>query len=92
MSWLMQLSHDSLNTLQFSDSLFADLLNNLENDGILENTILILVSDHGYNFGGIRETLTGYYENKLPALWIRLPAQIKKSHPDWESSLKNNAR
>ena len=70
MSWLTQLGHGSLNSLQFSDTTLAEMLESLMSRGVFENTILVVASDHGYRYGKIRATLTGYYEDKLPNLWI----------------------
>ena len=91
-SWLTQLSHDSHNTLQFGDNTLAQMLDSLINQGALENTILIIAGDHGYRYGGVRETLSGYYEDKLPNLWIRLPPWIIKKYPEWEAALNWNSK
>jgi len=37
--------------LAFADSLFAGLLSNLEEAGVLENTVIVLTADHGEGFG-----------------------------------------
>jgi len=91
-AWLTQLAHDSLNSLQFGDEEFAEMLERLDSSEILENTILVLVADHGYRYGGIRETLAGYYEDKLPILWVRLPQPVIQKFPEWETSLTVNSR
>jgi len=91
-SWLTQLAHDSLNSLQFGDSTFASMLEGLINQGALDNTILVIVSDHGFRYGPLRETISGYYEDKLPNLWIRLPPWIVRKYPEWEDALHLNSR
>lgn len=91
-SWLTQLAHDDLNSLQHGDTKMAGLLNHLLLKESWRNTILIVIADHGYRYGGIRQTLAGYYEDKLPNLWVRLPETLKQAHPEWLTNLKTNAR
>lgn len=74
------------------DALIANSLQSLKNKGLLNNTILFLISDHGYRFGEIRITPSGWYEDKLPAMYIRLPDWISKKYPRWLAALKHNSK
>jgi len=92
MTWFGQLAHDSPNTLQFGDSPFAELLEWMIETRLLDNTILIFAGDHGYRYGALRQTINGFYEDKLPNMWIRLPPWIIQNYPEWEDALKHNTR
>jgi hypothetical protein len=87
-SWMTSLAHLNINHAKFGDSSISKFLSSLD----LSNTILILLSDHGQRYGAIRETLAGWYEDKLPILSIYLPPRLKKSFPEWGEALKENSQ
>lgn len=43
-----ELSHDDYNLIEAADNDLVTFLENLENSGALENTLLILMADHGH--------------------------------------------
>lgn len=43
-----ELSHDDYNIVQYADDDFMETLSYLKNNGFLDNTLLILMSDHGH--------------------------------------------
>ena len=49
------------------------------------------MGDHGYRFLNIRTTSYGWFEDKLPALWVKLPDTVTASNPSWLQSLKFNS-
>jgi membrane-anchored protein YejM (alkaline phosphatase superfamily) len=91
-SWSTTLPHDNLNDIQLADDTYFEFLSRMMEKGHLENTILIFMGDHGYRFGGSRETLIGYFEDKLPNLWIRLPDRLKEKFPHWQKNLELNSK
>lgn len=86
-SWLTSLAHLDINGARFADATVTNFLSRVD----LSNTILIFLSDHGQRYGAIRETLPGWYEDKLPVLSIYLPAKVKASFPTWADALALNA-
>jgi hypothetical protein len=92
-SWATQLSHDHLNGIgiQPTDETYADFLRRIDEKGYLKDTILVFLGDHGYRYGKLRETPIGYYEDRLPNLWIRLPPRIKERFPEWQKALEVNS-
>ena len=54
------------------------------------NTIIIFMSDHGYNFGEISQTPQGFYEGSLPFFYLRLPEELKMKYPEWAENLRRN--
>jgi membrane-anchored protein YejM (alkaline phosphatase superfamily) len=91
-SWATAVSHNDINGISFLDMSYADFLNRIVKKGYLNNTILIVMGDHGYQYGGFRETVIGYFEQNLPNMWIRLPPRIQKRFPDWQRSLEKNSK
>ncbi|MCP4356838.1 MAG: sulfatase-like hydrolase/transferase [Chloroflexi bacterium] len=68
--------------LAFTDAEFGRLINNLEQDGLLDNTYLILTSDHGELFErGIRGHVTATLWDPIThvPLFIRAPGQTKRT-------------
>ncbi|ODN02109.1 hypothetical protein Ocin01_04569 [Orchesella cincta] len=91
-SWLTDLTHDDMNSIQNLDELLSNTILKLLNKGLLKNTILLIMSDHGYRFLNVRETTSGWYEDKLPTMWIKLPASVAEAHPSWLEALYYNSR
>jgi membrane-anchored protein YejM (alkaline phosphatase superfamily) len=89
-AWSTTVSHDDLNGIRTLDGMYASFLQRLLKKGYLDNTILFFMGDHGYRYGAFRETLIGYYEDKLPNMWIRLPQRLKERFPHWQRSLELN--
>ena len=48
---------------------------------LFDNTILIVMGDHGHRFDDIRSTFIGRIEERMPFLGILLPHSLQKSHP-----------
>jgi hypothetical protein len=70
-------THDNLALPGNLDIEFRNLLVRLEEKNYLDNTLLVLYSDHGsrltlYSY----RTLSGKLERKLPFLYLRLPKQL----------------
>ncbi|RWS30611.1 hypothetical protein B4U80_03084 [Leptotrombidium deliense] len=85
-------SHDSFNLLQLADDELLQWLQELQNDGTLENTILIVMSDHGNRFASIRETQQGKLEERLPYFSFVLPKWFKDKFPVAFANLQFNAK
>ena len=57
----VELSHDALNQMQLADDDVFGLLKELNDDGHLDNTLLIMMSDHGARFSAVRSFVQGNY-------------------------------
>ncbi|CAK1550105.1 unnamed protein product [Leptosia nina] len=79
--WEVTMSHDYLNYPMLMDDSYERFLNSLDDSGYLENTILILLSDHGIRWGDIRFTKQGRLEERLPFIHILLPPSFKENYP-----------
>lgn len=59
---------------------------------LLNNTLLILLSDHGSRLDEIRAHPQGYLEDKLPFLYFVVPEWFQKMYPRAYSNLQDNTR
>ncbi|XP_026487707.2 uncharacterized protein LOC113394568 [Vanessa tameamea] len=75
--WEVTMSHDYLNYPMAMDDNYESFLRKLDNAQYLEDTILILLSDHGIRWGDIRFTKQGRLEERLPLIHILLPNSFR---------------
>lgn len=68
--WGTSLSHDLLNQPDEADALYERFLRDVLDTGVLNNTALVFLSDHGLRFGNVLKT----YQAR-PADW-RLQAPV----------------
>ncbi len=81
-----ELSHDGFSDVQNVDDDLVDFLVDLERKGHLNNTILILMSDHGARFSNVRQTVQGKYEERMPYFGFRFPPWF---HEKYSSAIRN---
>ncbi|CAH0557696.1 unnamed protein product [Brassicogethes aeneus] len=89
--WGASLSHDYLNKPSTGDESYLEFFRSLYEDGYLDNTVLVFMSDHGIRWGSIRQTYQGRMEERLPFVFVRLPDDYKKHHPQIYNNLKVNS-
>ena len=90
LSHLSRLTHDDLNGASYADSSYVRYLKHLKLEGIFNNSILIMMGDHGYRFGRFRNTRIGYLEERLPYLSIAVPEWFRRKYPTAIKNLKIN--
>ncbi|KAL1490470.1 hypothetical protein ABEB36_013158 [Hypothenemus hampei] len=90
--WSNTLSHDYLNRPSLGDESFFELLSNMHEKGHFNDTALIFISDHGIRWGNIRNTYQGLLEERLPFVFLSLPAWFKSQYSQAMRNLKKNAR
>lgn len=84
-------THDSLNG---GRRIVGDLLKSLQffhGNGYLNNTVLILLSDHGIQSGDMINYFQGYMEERLPLLYVTFPKWFPREYADAYGILKKNA-
>ncbi|XP_059177676.1 uncharacterized protein LOC131957003 [Physella acuta] len=84
------LSHDDNNMLTMADDDLKNFLENLENGGFLNNTLLFVMADHGARYSPARKTLPGKLEERLPYVSLRLPPWFEKKYPSAVKNLRTN--
>ncbi|KAJ8938629.1 hypothetical protein NQ314_011409 [Rhamnusium bicolor] len=89
--WMNTFSHNYINSPSGMDEKVKNFFQDLKQNGILDKSVVILLSDHGIRFGQIRETIQGWYEERLPANYISLPRWFKRRYPTKHANFKKNA-
>lgn len=89
-TFLTLLSHDDLNEVQVADSDFEKIFLKMQQGGQLNNTIVIVLGDHGNRFTGLRKTDIGRIEDRMPFLAVSLPKQFKHRFPHLVAGLEEN--
>ncbi|GIX73717.1 uncharacterized protein CEXT_20841 [Caerostris extrusa] len=85
-----ELSHDDYNLVGYADSDLERFLKALKESGILNNTLLIMLSDHGHRFASIREMQQGKQEERLPFFAVVVPPWLEKVYPNHVRNLRIN--
>ena len=85
------ISHNSMNSVQAGDNDLFDFLQEFKRKGHMDDTILIIFSDHGLRAANFRETIQGKLEERLPFMSITLPPSLTKNHPEVYEALKHNS-
>ncbi|XP_021941338.1 uncharacterized protein LOC110840547 isoform X2 [Zootermopsis nevadensis] len=89
-AFLTLLSHDDLNEVQVADSDFEKMFLKMQREGQLNNTIVMVLGDHGNRFSGLRKTEIGRVEERMPFLAVSLPRDFKRRFPHLVAGLKQN--
>lgn len=82
--WEETISHENLNLPHIMDKDYADLI------GRLDNSVVILVSDHGKRFGKIALTQQGRFESRLPLLEVVFPERFRRRYKLAHKNFENN--
>ena len=84
---ISEMTHDWIEAGHFMDSDYQQLLMKLFEEDLLDNTLVLFFSDHGFRYGSLRQTHTGEMENRLPFMFIHLPQNFNK---EYEENLRQN--
>lgn len=91
--WMNSFSHDNFNCPSAMDDKVLQFLSDRDFVDSLENTIFVFYSDHGFRYGGIRQTFAGYLEERLPFIYLRFPHGFRRRFPkEYENVLVNSRR
>ncbi|KAH7967445.1 hypothetical protein HPB49_024868 [Dermacentor silvarum] len=90
--WLSYLTHNHLNGLKIMDRILEAFLRELSVRGVLENTALVFVSDHGPRIGPFRMGEIGRFEDNNPLCFLALPKRFLSEHPEAAVQLEVNQR
>ncbi|CAL8096492.1 unnamed protein product [Orchesella dallaii] len=89
--WSMSLTHSSLNQGAILDDVLLSTFQWFNNRNYLNNTVFILMSDHGFRFGGYRNTYFGDIENKMPFAYFTFPPWFRQMYPTAIKNFQQNA-
>lgn len=91
MFWQSQGVHDYFNYAQFLDEPYVKLFDRLKNTGIMDNTIIFLMSDHGLRMSHFRSTYQGMIEESQPLLTAIYPYWMEQEYPLAMENFEKNA-
>ena len=86
-----EISHNSINTVGYADEDLKAVLQTMEKESLLENTLLIIFADHGPRFSNFRKTIQGKLEERFPFMSITTPKWFRGKYPDLYNNLAHNA-
>ncbi|EFN87029.1 hypothetical protein EAI_05930 [Harpegnathos saltator] len=90
--WQSSLTHDFFTYPQLGDSSYHDFVEYLSHQGLLNRTVLVVMSDHGMRWGEFRQTYQGKTEDRLPFVFIVLPKWWREKYPLAWGNLRRNSR
>ncbi|XP_045618773.2 uncharacterized protein [Procambarus clarkii] len=91
--WSSTVTHDSLTMPRVVDDHLLRLMTQFQDNGYLNHTVVLLVSDHGLRYGPFRHTYMGQIEERLPFLFAVFPPWFKKVYPvAWKNLVTNTRR
>ncbi|KAJ8960982.1 hypothetical protein NQ318_020286 [Aromia moschata] len=85
-----ELSHDDYNLVGIADDDVMEFLVELNLSGALNNTILIVMADHGHRFAHVRNTIQGKQEERLPFFSFTFPKWFQEKHSKIYNNFLNN--
>ncbi|XP_030244375.1 uncharacterized protein LOC115564325 [Drosophila navojoa] len=88
--WSNTVTQDSNFAASGLDGIFANYLNRLEKGKLFDNSIVVLVSDHGAHDGVLMDLSDGFLEERLPLLHIYLPPWFHNTYPHYAQALAMN--
>lgn len=90
--WSVSLTHDYFNSPMLLDTQLAVNLQRLHESGLLNRTLVLLMSDHGMRWGSFRKTYQGMMEERQPLLSVLYPGWMKTRYPQAIANLELNAK
>ncbi|XP_065353982.1 uncharacterized protein LOC135948564 [Cloeon dipterum] len=72
------LSHDAINSIKIIDDDILGLFQTLEAQKVFENSVVLVMGDHGNRFDQIRRTAIGRVEERMPYLAVMLPPSLER--------------
>lgn len=85
-----ELSHNDNNPVQYLDKDFVHFLKKMQQRNFLNNTLLIVMSDHGARYSNVRNTVQGKLEERLPFMSFVLPTWFHNKYSYFVNNLKGN--
>lgn len=90
--FLGEISHGNFNQVQVIDNDLLQFMTEFKSKGYLNNTIMIILGDHGWRFGDFRQTVQGKLEERLPLFTMTFPKWFKKQYPALAENLRINTQ
>ncbi|CAB3245194.1 unnamed protein product [Arctia plantaginis] len=90
-TFIADITHDNFNMISTADNATVNLLKTLVERRVLEDTLVMIMGDHGPRYANVRDTLQGKLEERLPLMGVLLPEKLKRKRPNIQAVLEENA-
>ena len=90
LTWACALGHDNMNLGYLGDDSVLKTLKWYQENGFLENSAVIFLSDHGSRYGGIRNMIQGRLEERMPVLYLAFPSWFHQKYHSAVSNMQSN--
>ena len=87
---LVLYSHNSNSEAARIESDLLSLLKDLKQKNHLNNTLLIVMGDHGARYGAVRALMQGKLEERLPLFSMTFPSWFLEKYPEISKNIKTN--
>ncbi|KAL6737039.1 hypothetical protein Aduo_010716 [Ancylostoma duodenale] len=89
-TFITSLTHEDSFHIETLDEFMRSSLENLHVTGALDNTVSVIMGDHGNRVGLVQFSHTGRIEERMPLMAIRLPTNFKNRFPAEYSNFLTN--
>ncbi|XP_061707494.1 uncharacterized protein LOC133517983 [Cydia pomonella] len=89
--WEESVSHNILKKPQIMDEGYLNFFTELESNQLLDDTILIVLGDHGMRWGRFAKTQQGRLEGNLPLFSILVPTSFRETYKDAYTNFQVNS-
>lgn len=90
-TFIADICHDDSNLVANMEDNLLDFLKILKSSGILENTLVFVMADHGPRYSEYRSIYQGRIEERLPFMSMLVPEQVNNFIPSVKTFMKENA-
>lgn len=90
-AWLCWPQHDHFGTLSSLDTDTASFFRDLSSSSSWDNTLVIVMGDHGFYSHAYSSTYEGALERRLPLFLIRIPERLNEQIPNATKLVKENS-
>ncbi|KAL8560894.1 hypothetical protein ACOMHN_059078 [Nucella lapillus] len=91
LNFLVRTTHNNLNGPGQVDDAVSAFLSTLQGEGLANNTVLLVYSDHGVRIGPFRNTAAGKFEESRPFMFLAFPDRFRKQFPHLTERVQSNA-